>query len=55
MLKKETAEYIWSCIENHSGDFSEDRGEWLYSLDIDKQDMDDFVRLVIEAIASLEQ
>ena len=55
MLKEETAKYIWDCIQNHSDGFSEDREEWLYALDIEKQDMEDFIILVNAAIAALEQ
>lgn len=45
-MDKKTARYIWNCIENHSGDFSEDRSEWCYALDIDVDDLDKFIELV---------
>lgn len=53
MFDKETAGYIWSCIRNHSGDYSEDRSEWCYALGIDPGDCDEFERFVAEKIEEL--
>lgn len=52
-MDKETATYIWNCIQNHAGDFSEDLEEWLDALEISREDMIEFELLVEKAIDSL--
>lgn len=49
-MDKATALYIWLCINNHAGDFSEDREEWCDALDIDREDLGRFIALVNEMI-----
>ena len=53
MIDKETASYIWRCICNHAGDYSEDRGEWCDALEIDPDDCDEFEAFVTEKIEEL--
>lgn len=53
-MKRETASYIWNCIQNHGGDFSEDRGEWLYGMDINEKDLEDFIAMVNDAVNQCE-
>lgn len=53
-MKRDTAFYIWNCIQNHSDNFSEDRGEWMYGLGIKEKDLDDFMAMVDDAINHCE-
>ena len=53
-MKRETASYIWNCIQDHSRDFSEDRSEWLYGLGIEEKDLEDFIAMVDGAIKQCE-
>lgn len=53
MIDKETASYIWRCICNYAGDYSEDRGEWCYDLNIDPEDCDEFERFIADKIEEL--
>ncbi len=53
MIDKETASYIWRCICNHAGDYSEDRAEWCDALGIDPEACGEFEKFVAEKIEEL--
>lgn len=55
MLDKITAEYIWNCIQDHCGDFSEDRGEWLWAMNISESVFELFENMITQAIDALPE
>lgn len=54
MLDKETAKYIWFCIENHEG-YASNFSEWCEYLDINVKDVGFFESMVDDMIEALPE